>query len=227
MLRKLLTYRFLLIIIGVAIVIGASLPAFMTASCLTRQQTPAELRALEGLRAMTRGGVLPSEDTVARIESDFPRTKAAALARIIRARIRLNAKDFTGAASLLDASVIRDHSSLGDYALFMRGGALEQAGKLPEARLAYEQLLDDYPSSTRARETTLRVADILMRGGSVAAVANLLKDLSAKDDPAALLLTARAYETLMRREPSPPIVACISMRQRRPKVLTPRRRFRG
>ena len=52
---------------------------------------------------MTRGGVLPSEDVVARIESDFPRSKAAALARIVRARIRLNAKDFAGAASLLDA----------------------------------------------------------------------------------------------------------------------------
>jgi soluble lytic murein transglycosylase len=143
---------------------------------------------------MTRGGVLPAEDVVARIESDYPRTKAAALARIVRARIRLNAKDFAGAASLLDASVIRDHSSLGDYALLMRGGALEQAGKLPEARAAYEKLLDDYPGSTRARETTLRIANILMRTGNVAAVANELKDLAAKDDPAALLLTAQAAE---------------------------------
>ena len=192
--NKLGKYRLTLIVIGIAVVVGASLPAFMTASCLTRQQTPAELRALEGLRAMTRGGVLPAEDVVARIESDYPRTKAAALARIVRARIRLNAKDFAGAASLLDASVIHDHSSLGDYALLMRGGALEQAGKLPEARAAYEELLADYPDSTRARETNLRLAGILMRTGNVAAVANQLKDLAAKDDPAALLLIARAAE---------------------------------
>ena len=192
--NKLGKYRLTLVVIGIAVVVGASLPAFMTASCLTRQQTPAELRALEGLRAMTRGGVLPAEDVVARIESDYPRTKAAALARIVRARIRLNAKDFAGAASLLDASVIRDHSSLGDYALLMRGGALEQAGKLPEARAAYEELLEEYPGSTRVRETTLRIANILTRTGNVAAVANQLKDLAAKDDPAALLLTARAAE---------------------------------
>lgn len=192
--NKLGKYRLMLLVIGIAIVVGASLPAFMTASCLTRQQTPAELRALEGLRAMTRGGVLPAEDVVARIESDYPRSKAAALARIVRARIRLNAKDFAGAASLLDASVIRDHSLLGDYALLMRGSALEQAGKLPEARAAYEQLLDDYPGSTRTRETTLRLANILMRTGGVAGVAAQLKDLSAKDDPAALLLIARAAE---------------------------------
>ncbi|MGH9928185.1 MAG: transglycosylase SLT domain-containing protein [Pyrinomonadaceae bacterium] len=192
--KKVGKYRLTLIVIGIAVVIGSSLPAFMTASCLTRQQTPAELKALEGLRAMTRGGVLPSEDVVVRIESDFPRTKAAALARIVRARIRLNAKDLDGAASLLAASVIRDHSLLGDYALLIRGGALEQAGKLPEARTTYEQLLDHYPGSTRARETTLRVGNILMRGGNAAAIANQLKDLAAKDDPAALLLTARAAE---------------------------------
>ena len=192
--KKLQKYRLTLVFIGIAVVVGASLPAFMTASCLTRQQTPAELRALESLRAMTRGGVLPAEDVVARIESDFPRTKAAALARIVRARIRIKAKDFAGAASLLDTSVIRDHSTLGDYALFMRGSALEQAGKLPEARSAYEQLLSDYPGSTRAREASLGVAKILMGSGSAPAAANQLKDLAAKNDPAALLSTARAYE---------------------------------
>jgi soluble lytic murein transglycosylase len=192
--RELLSHRFLLILIGLAVVIGASLPAFMTASCLTRQQTPAEIRALENLRVLTRGGVLPSEEVVARVESDFPRTKAAALARIVRARIRINAQDFGGGAALLDASVIRDHSMLGDYALFMRGSALEQAGKPAEARASYEQVLDSYPASTRAREATLGIANIMMRSGNVAGVPALLQHLTAKDDSAALLLSARAYE---------------------------------
>jgi soluble lytic murein transglycosylase len=187
-------YRFTLIIVGIVVVVGASLPFFLTASCITRQQTAAELKALESLRAMTRGGVLPSDDVLARMESDFPRTKAAALARLVRARIRIDAKDFAGAATLLDSAVVRDHSSLGDYALFMRGNALEQAGKLPEARIAYEQILRDYPSSIRARESALRVANILNRTGSVAAVPAILKELATKDDAAALLLTARAAE---------------------------------
>jgi soluble lytic murein transglycosylase len=191
--KKIGKYRLTLVVIGIAVVVGASLPAFMTASCLTRQQTPAELRALESLRTMTRGGVLPSEDVVARIESDYPRTKTAALARIVRARIRFNAKDFAGAASLLDTSIIRDHSSLGDYALLMRGGALEQAGQLGVAQDCYKQLLEDYPRSTRVRETTLRLASTLGRSGARTDVVDQLKDLAAKDDPAALLLTARAY----------------------------------
>ena len=194
MFRKLLSHRLLLILIGLAVVTGASLPAFMTASCLTRQQTPAELRAIESLRAMTRGGVLPSEEVVARIESDFPRTKAAAFARLVRARIRISQKDFAGAATLLDSSLVRDYSSLGDYALFLRANALEQAGNLPEARIVYEKLLNDFPSSLRAKPAALSAANILMRTSSAGAVPVLLKDLTAKDDAAALLLTARAYE---------------------------------
>jgi tetratricopeptide (TPR) repeat protein len=186
--------RLFLLLIGLAIVVGASLPPFMTASCLTRQQTPAEIRALENLRSMTRGGVLPADDVVARIESEFPRTKAAALARLVRARIKLNARDYAGAAVLLDAKVIGDQTNLADYALFTRAAALEQAGQIPQARAVYQELIHSYPSSLRAREATLRVAELLIKDNQAAAVPLLLKNLAAKDDAAALLLTARAAE---------------------------------
>jgi soluble lytic murein transglycosylase len=186
--------RWLLIIVGIAIVFGASLPPFMSASCFTRQQSSAELRALDNLRAMTRHGALPAEDAVARIESDYPRTKTAGLARLLRARIKLNNKDFVGAAALLDAGVIRDHTALGDYALFMRGDALEQAGKRPEARSAFETLARDYPSSLRARDATLRAANLLLQSGGTGGVSLALRDLAAKNDAGALLLTAKAAE---------------------------------
>ena len=163
----------------------------MTASCLTRLQAPAETKALENLRAVTRGGVLPSEDVVARIESQFPRSKAAAIARLVRARIRIGRKDFAGAAELLNSSIVRDYSALGDYALFMRADALEQASNKSEARAAYEQLLRDYPGSQRAREAALRAAGIASQSGNGAAVPALIKDLVAKDDAAALLLTGK------------------------------------
>ena len=192
MFSKLSRHRLLLITVGLAIVIGASLPSFMTASCLTRLQTPAETKALENLRVMTRAGVLPSEDVVARIESQFPRSKAAALARIVRARIRIGRKDFAGAAELLNTSIVRDYSSLGDYALFMRADALEQAGNKAEARAAYEQLVRDYPGSLRVREAGLRAASIALQSGNGATVTTLLRDLTAKNDAAALLLAAKS-----------------------------------
>lgn len=187
-------YRVILILVGLGFLAGASLPAFMTASCITKQQTTAETKALENLRAMTHTTALPPEDVVARIETEFPRTRAAALARLVRARIRINAKDFAGAATLLDSNVIGNYSSLGDYALFMRAHALEQTGRLPEARVVYEQLFDAYPASPRAREARLRAANIMMRSGNSSAVSLYLKELLAGDDAGALLLTAKAYE---------------------------------
>ena len=186
--------RWLLIVVGLAIVVGASLPPFMSASCFTRQQTSAELKALENLRAMTRNGVLPAEDPVARIESDYPRTKTAGLARLLRARIKVNNKDYAGAASLLDAAVIRDHTLLGDYALFMRGDALELGGRGADARNAFEKLIKDYPSSLRARDAKLRAANLWLQSGDVASALLSLRDLAAENDAAVLLLIAKAYE---------------------------------
>ncbi len=192
MTRTLSKHRVILILIGVAVVIGASLPPFMTASCLT-QQTAAEVKALENLRAMTRGGVLPSDDVLAKIESDFPRSKAAALARMVRARIRVRANDYAGAAALLDTDLTRDNTSIDDYSLFMRANALEQSGRLNEAKHVYEKLAKNYSESLRAREATLRQADILLRTGAGSSVPTLLQSLISKDDPSALLRAAKAY----------------------------------
>jgi len=187
-------HRLLLIFVGVALLAVCSLPFLMSASCLTRPQTLGEQKALDTLRAMTRNDVLPAEDAVAGIENQFPRTKAAALARILRARIKLNAHDFAGAATLLDSRLIGEQTSLADYALFMRAGALEQAGRTQEARAVYQQLLQEYPASLRARDAALRVAGLMMNGSDAAAVPLLLKDFIQVDDAATLLVAAKAYE---------------------------------
>jgi soluble lytic murein transglycosylase len=192
--RKFQKYRLTLVIIGLATILGASLPPFLPASCQTRQQTAAEIRALESLRTMTRGGVLPADDVVARMETQFPRTKAAALAKMVRARIRVRAKDYAGAATLLDSNVVRDHSLLGDYALFMRANALEQTGRTAEARSLYTQLVNDYPTSSRAREAALDAANIMLASGDASGANRALRALADKDDGAALLLTARVNE---------------------------------
>src|ERR1043166_3587526 len=166
----------------------------MSASCLTRPQTLGEQKALDTLRSMTRNDVLPAEDAVAGIENQFPRSKTSALARILRARIKLNGRDFAGAATLLDSKLIGEQTSLADYALYLRAGAREQAGKLSEARAVYQQLLQEYPQSLRAHDAALRVVDLMMKAGDAAAVPLLLKDFTQADDAAALLATAKAYE---------------------------------
>jgi soluble lytic murein transglycosylase len=177
-----------------AVLLAAALLPLMSASCSTQQPRPDEPQAFERLRALTRGGALPAEPIVAQIAAEHAGARAGALARALQARLRLEAKDFAGVASLLDTKDIARHTAIGDHALWMRAEALEKAGRRVEARAAYEQLARDFPDALRAREAVLRAAQLTLDEAQPAAVATFLKKLSDADDPEALLLTARAYE---------------------------------
>src|SRR5207248_2195737 len=127
-------HRFAFILMSLSTIFVALAPLFLIASCRPLQQTPPELKARETLRTMTRGGVLPSEDAVAQIEKDFPKTTAGALAKIVHARNRLNARDYAAAALLLAAK------------------AYEQTGNATSALAAYRRLYFFAPNLSEAGE---------------------------------------------------------------------------
>jgi soluble lytic murein transglycosylase len=185
-------------VISIIAVAGALLLPFTSASCSAPQQHRAgEAEAVERLRALAHAdppAVLPPESVVAAIETEYANTAAGALARLLRARIKLAAGDAATAASLLDSNVFRQQTALGDYALLLRADALAKTGRRTEARAAYEQLARDYPKSQRAREAALRNAELALADNQAAAVPLLVKNLSEADDAGALLLTAKAHE---------------------------------
>lgn len=176
---------------SIAAVVSAPL---MTASCRSYFAKESEDKVLEQLRILTKGGAVPSESYIAQIESNYPKTKVAGLARFIRARIKFNSNDASGAAALLDSDVFQKYTAIGDYALLLRGMALEKAGNMNDALVAYEKLASDYPNSIRTRTATLKAAEIMLQAGQASNVPNYLKTLSDKDDGRALLLTAKAFE---------------------------------
>ena len=181
----------------VAVAAGLLLP-FASASCSAPQQHRAgEAEAVERLRALTHAAppvTLPADGAVASIETQYANTTAGALARLLRARIKLAAGDPAGAASLLDSNALREQTALGDYALLLRADALAKLGRRTEARAAYEQLARVYPTSLRAREASLRNAELAMQDNQAAAVPLLVKNLADADDAGALVLTAKAHE---------------------------------
>jgi soluble lytic murein transglycosylase len=187
-------YRCALCLMTLTTIVAIVAPLFLITSCQTLQQTPQELKARENLRVMTRGGVLPAEAVVAKIEGDFPRTTAGSLAKMVHARIRLKNNDYAGAAALLDSRNFADYTTVGDYALWMRGQALEQLNRRVEARASYEKLARDFPNSLRARDALLRVGQMLMQDSQPSAVPLMLKPLIEKDDATGLLIAAKAYE---------------------------------
>jgi soluble lytic murein transglycosylase len=167
----------------------------LTASCSAVVREMTETDALEIIRQLTKDGKLPPESSVLEIENRFANTRTGALAKLLRARIRFESGDYDGAAQILTSNVFRDKTKLGDYALWLRGRALQQAGKHVEAMNSFAQLSKDFPNSMRAREAKILWANSALQSGGAAQIPNFLKDLADVDEADALLLTAKSYET--------------------------------
>jgi TolA-binding protein len=191
-------------VIALAIVIGLSFSPFTNASCSTSQSTnDATTDLLARLRALAHTEPLPAESVVQSLETGQRGSTTAALARLLRARIKAErGNDYAGAAALLDDADFKSRTAIADYALFTRAAMLDKAGRKTEARAAYEQLARDYPASLRAPAATLRAAEILMAdaNGGARGVTLFLRELTAKDDAAALLLHAKAAEASGERD---------------------------
>jgi len=164
----------------------------LTISCSAQT----EEQALKSLRDMTREGRLPPEDYVTGIETRFAGKKTGALAKLLRARIRYENKDFATAASILNTDTIAKLTRLGDYALWLRGQALAGAGNHAEAMNVFSALLREYPESVRTRDAKILWATSAIAAGRALEVPGVLGDLSGKNDADALLLTAKAFEAI-------------------------------
>jgi soluble lytic murein transglycosylase len=153
-----------------------------------------EAQALENLRRLSKNG-LPPESVVAQLESNYPNTKTAALARLLRAQIRLQSNDPVGAASLLDnLNLIRQKTEVGDYALWLRGQAFSKVGRNADAQAVFEQLISNFPNSLRVRDAKLGLAELRKQTGETERVLSAVQDLLDKNDASAWLIVAQAYE---------------------------------
>jgi soluble lytic murein transglycosylase len=164
-----------------------------TTSC-TSCEAQTEQQALEQLRMLTKDGNLPQESVVLSIENRFSNQKTGALAKLLRARIRLQNLDGNGAAEIANSNVIKQKTTLGDYALWLRGKGLMQATRYNEAVSAFQQLTVEFPASLRLRDAKLLWAESALNGGQPNNIQNILQDLLAKNDVAALLLLAKSFE---------------------------------
>jgi soluble lytic murein transglycosylase len=167
----------------------------LTTSCSALVSKMTDEDALKTLRELTKDDKLPPESVVLDIENRFAKSKPGALAKLLRARIRFQNSDFDGAAQILDTNVIREKTKLGDYALWLRGRALQSAGKHAEAMKIFAGLIQEFPTSLRTREAKILWANSALQSGQAAQIPAFLQDLNDKNQPDALLVTAKSYET--------------------------------
>ncbi|HEY0458021.1 MAG TPA: transglycosylase SLT domain-containing protein [Pyrinomonadaceae bacterium] len=151
--------------------------------------------ALKTLRELTKGDKLPPEGVVAEIETRFAKTKAGALAKLLRARIKFENSDYDGAAQILNTNVFREKTNLADYAVWLRGRAFQAAGKHAEAMNTFAALVKEFPTSLRVREARILWANSAIATGQAAQVPAFLQNLNDKNQPDALLVTAKSFET--------------------------------
>jgi hypothetical protein len=89
----------------------------MTASCQRGQADPDA--GIEDLRELVRSSSeRPAVVDLTRIESRFPRTRSAALARFLRGYLYFSAQNYQAAIDALDGRAIGSTTALGDYVLF-------------------------------------------------------------------------------------------------------------
>ena len=82
----------LVVALSAALLAASALP-LTVASCRTQQPRADEPAAYERLRMLTHGGTLPAESVVAQLAADFAGTRTGALAQLVRARARYEARD--------------------------------------------------------------------------------------------------------------------------------------
>jgi soluble lytic murein transglycosylase len=154
-----------------------------------------ESQALEQIRRMTSEGKMPPEADVLAIERKFPGTRTAALARLLRVRIRFENRDFAGAKELLYSREIKEKTRLGDYAQWFLARSNAELGNIDEAAAGFETLINEYPNSIFADDAKYELARALIAAKKPAKIEEILRKKIEQDDAKALLLAAMAAET--------------------------------
>lgn len=165
----------------------------MTVSCQRSAADPDS--GIEELRALVRASAgRPAVPELTRIESRFPRTRAASLARFLRGYLYYAAQNYPAAVEALDARTISATTSIGDYAFFYRAESEAASDGKSAARGDYGTVHAKYPDSLRAREAKLRAADMAIAlGDPVSAIKDLAR-MAEANDANAIYITAQAYE---------------------------------
>lgn len=149
------------------------------------------MRELRELVARFEGR--PPVVELSRFESGHSRTKAAALARLLRGYLALESGDAAYAASALDES-IGEMTALGDYALLYRGRAQAKLGRFDDANHTLKKVHRLHPDSLLAREASLEAARAALSESDDGDALEALAPLVSAGDGEALVLAAGIAE---------------------------------
>jgi soluble lytic murein transglycosylase len=170
-------------------------------SSLVALQFPAQAQSsATAAHAALRAAVAANnEAALQRVESDYANSEEAALAKLLRGYLRLQAKDYANAIPLLSDPALANKTELGDYALYHRAQALQDSGNTSQAQATFRELAKKYPTSLLARTAALQAAGGAFLKGDYGTTLTVLNETQAlANDGTGLKLKADAYEKLGR-----------------------------
>src|SRR5205085_4137834 len=128
------------------------------------------------------------------IESNYPRSRAAALARFLRGYFYYNSQNYAAAVDALDARAIDEATAIGDYALFYRAESEAAGDARSQARRDFASVYSKYPDSLKAHAARLRAAEIAIALGDPESARREVARLVEAGDADAVYITAQAAE---------------------------------
>ena len=165
----------------------------MTVSCQRSAANPEN--GIEELRGLVRGASgRPAVSDLMRVESRYPRTRTAALARFLRGYLYYGAQNYQAAIDALDAQAISATTSLGDYAFFYRAESEAASDARSGARRDYETVFARFPDSLKGRDARLKAAEMAVALGDPASAIRDLARMVETNDADANYVTGQAHE---------------------------------
>ncbi len=150
--------------------------------------------------AQLRTAVASNSDAeLQKVETSMAGTESGALARLLRGYLRLQAKDYPAAISLLSDPNLAQLTFLGDYVALFRSQAIAGTGRNEDTERELRHLAQTYPTSLLAREAVLQAASSAMARSDYQTAIDTVEMLAEKDDGTALKLRADGLEKLGRK----------------------------
>ena len=167
----------------------------MTVSCQRGTSDPD--RGIAELREMVRNASgRPAAAELLRIQSRYPRSRAAALAGLLRGYLYYSAQNYKEAIDSLDGRAIAAATALGDYAFYYRAESESANDAKSDARRDYAAVYGQNPESLRARDSRIRAASLSVSLGDPAAAIKELAQMSEANDADSAYVTAQAKEAM-------------------------------
>ena len=143
------------------------------------------------VRENSRNGRLPDEGLLIEIERSSSLERTRGLARLVRARIRLEVQDFRGASRILDGQTQSGSTKIADYSLWLKAQSLFGARDYRQSIEVLTDLSANHRDSILLNEAVLLKAEAMIEIGELSSARSLLETPAEENDLRALALLSR------------------------------------